>query len=562
MTLYPIRGVFFMRKKKSIIGISVVAALFMALAGCGKANDEVAQEPINNIDDNEVVQPVQEPVAEPKQVSFSDVWGDKIPSVQVKNAPVSGLKANLQYLGSENIYAQNFTSDELTEILNLERTLFTAVHTKNNAANNAFLATDGVRLNGRAGDASGNQITVSIADGCTITSIYVVYNSASYAECAVVSNGTETVTGVDGVYAINSSSFSIISDNTGKASNTQVRFKSIEITYEGPAASDVAAALSTRSSLTYYYSKSDLDETDTLNKENTYGASGTDYKDWTKDDAESGVIYSANSGGRNSSIQLKSTDHSGIIVVSNQNKCRAVSVTITWDTHTTEGYQLDVYGKDTKYSDTSDLYNSNKGTIVHEFVYSSSLANNQETYVLGTQYKYLGFRSNKNTMYINSISIQWEGYSYTFSNTAIRFGGLIRKSLWDRLETESDIQGYGVRLSTEEYLGGADLKDSVVDGTNVKDFFNNSKEHPDLAEAEQKAPLKEDCYIWNLYKKISVENLKLSYVAAAYIKVAGETIFLNEATFSIKSIANSYITGGQYTSDFAEGSLNILANLD
>ena len=36
-------------------------------------------------------------------------------------------------------------------------------------------------------------------------------------------------------------------------------------------------------------------------------------------------------------------------------------------------------------------------------------------------------------------------------------------------------------LSTATYLDGSNLKDAAIDGTNVKNFYNSEKAHPDTA---------------------------------------------------------------------------------
>ena len=73
-----------------------------------------------------------------------------------------------------------------------------------------------------------NTITVSSLTGATITSIAMTFNGgASYSNASVTVEGN-AVSGTDGNFAINSSSFTIGNGNT---SNTQVRISQIVITY-------------------------------------------------------------------------------------------------------------------------------------------------------------------------------------------------------------------------------------------------------------------------------------------------------------------------------------------
>ena len=72
-----------------------------------------------------------------------------------------------------------------------------------------------------------NTITVSSLTGATINSISITFTANSYSNVSVTVDGTD-VTGQDGAWDINSSSFVLGNANT---SNTQVRIKSIVINY-------------------------------------------------------------------------------------------------------------------------------------------------------------------------------------------------------------------------------------------------------------------------------------------------------------------------------------------
>ena len=76
-------------------------------------------------------------------------------NAQVKNEvivtfeaiPASGVeKATLKFNGTENKTAADYTGDALTEILNLNKTVFTVTYDKNSASNDMALRTDGVRM--------------------------------------------------------------------------------------------------------------------------------------------------------------------------------------------------------------------------------------------------------------------------------------------------------------------------------------------------------------------------------------------------------------------------------
>ena len=83
-----------------------------------------------------------------------------------------------------------------------------------------------------------NTITVESLEGATINSITITFNGDTYSNVTVTANGS-AVTGNEGTYAINSSSFVLGNGNT---TNVQVRIKSIVINYS--ASSDTRTATS------------------------------------------------------------------------------------------------------------------------------------------------------------------------------------------------------------------------------------------------------------------------------------------------------------------------------
>ena len=113
---------------------------------------------------------------------------------------------------------------------------------------------------------------------------------------------------------------------------------------------------------------------------------------------------------------------------------------------------------------------------------------------------------------------------------------------------------------------GKKVKDyyASANGTTIQDFYmpKASKATPSLATSKQKGDLVGDYYIWNRVHTISSEDLKTVYVAAAYIKVNDDIVFLKEVRFSAKTIAGDYIQNRGYAEDTAEYSLRALANLE
>ena len=251
MTLYPIRGVFFMRKKKSIIGISVVAALFMALAGCGKADNDVVQEHIDNIDDNEVVQPVEVPEEPIVKTGYTGELFTK------RNAQVAYPSVTMSYTGDSDLTMTASPYNNASSV-NLDENIFTVLSFKNSASGNVkmFASDKTIRFySGAKGSSDGAALQVEIAEGYTITSVSLDIKTSS-PTLNVYAGDTDTspVAAVDGLYTINHSMFSIknvFEDLVNKDTKT-MSLNSVTINYDGPEAREVSPeTVSTISSLSY-----------------------------------------------------------------------------------------------------------------------------------------------------------------------------------------------------------------------------------------------------------------------------------------------------------------------
>lgn len=141
----------------------------------------------------------------------------------------------------------------------------------------------------------------------------------------------------------------------------------------------------------------------------------TTYTDFKDKVGTSGAVYAGNCAGGNASIQLRTKNsNSGIVTTSSGGKAK--TITIKWNSNTTSGRTLDVYGKNTAYSSAADLYSTEantSGTKLGSIVYGTSTS-----LTIDGDYAYIGLRSNSDAMYIESITIAWEsgssgGVTYT-----------------------------------------------------------------------------------------------------------------------------------------------------
>ena len=130
------------------------------------------------------------------------------------------------------------------------------------------------------------------------------------------------------------------------------------------------------------------------------GVTGTSYTSWTNKIGTSGAIYAGNSAGGNESIQIRSTNNSGIISTSSAGFVTKIS--LVWNEVTDATRILDVYGKNTAYSSAADLYNSSaQGTKL------GSINRTSNELVISEEVTYIGLRSNTGAMFISQLSITW-----------------------------------------------------------------------------------------------------------------------------------------------------------
>lgn len=157
----------------------------------------------------------------------------------------------------------------------------------------------------------------------------------------------------------------------------------------------------------------DADVTDKLNLAFT-GQSGTTYGTWSGKTASSDAVYAGNSAGGNSSIQMRSDKSNSGIVTTNSGGY-AKKVVVTWNSNTTSGRTLNIYGKNTAYSAATDLYDSaNQGTLLGKIKMGTSTE-----FVIPGNYQYIGLRSADGAMYITEIQITWSSSPIALESIAV-----------------------------------------------------------------------------------------------------------------------------------------------
>lgn len=141
---------------------------------------------------------------------------------------------------------------------------------------------------------------------------------------------------------------------------------------------------------------------DVLNNTWTAVGTGTTYTDWTKNGSASEAVYVGQSAGGNSSIQIRS-DKSNSGIVTTVSGGSAKKIVVKWNSNTTNGRTLDIYGSNSAYTAPTDLYStSTQGTKI------GSLEKGTTELVIEGNYTYIGLRSNSGAMYLDEIQITWE----------------------------------------------------------------------------------------------------------------------------------------------------------
>lgn len=131
------------------------------------------------------------------------------------------------------------------------------------------------------------------------------------------------------------------------------------------------------------------------------GVTGTKYKSWTNSNS-SGAKYAGNSAGSYDAIQIRSSDGSGIVTTEYNGSSYLSSVAVKWNAKTISGRKLNVYGSNAPYTKPTNLYNSNKGTLLGSIVYGTSTS-----LTITGEYKYIGLRSNSGAMYLDEIVVTY-----------------------------------------------------------------------------------------------------------------------------------------------------------
>ncbi len=142
--------------------------------------------------------------------------------------------------------------------------------------------------------------------------------------------------------------------------------------------------------------------TDTITAD-LLAATSTSYADFSgldKDSAgiNSDAVYAGNTSKSSGNIQLNSSTPKGIVTTASGGKAK--KVTVVWGNTTVR--TLQVYGKASSYTDGSDLFGSDAGTLIGTIVNGTSTE-----LTITDDYAYIGMRSADKALQLTSVEIQW-----------------------------------------------------------------------------------------------------------------------------------------------------------
>ena len=209
------------------------------------------------------------------------------------------------------------------------------------------------------------------------------------------------------------------------------------------------------------------------------GAEGTTYSSWSGKTSKSSAVYAGQSAGGNNSIQLRSNNsNSGIVTTVSGGKVKKIS--IDWNSNTDATRELWVYGKNTAYTNPTELYNASTDGDKLAAIPFGTLE-----FVIDGDYEYIGLRSGSGAMYLNSVEITWveeEPESYTLTVTDAGYATLF---LDFNAAIPADVKAYTVTAVNDGYVtltqveGVLPANTGVIVKANTGDYtFAYSKETP------------------------------------------------------------------------------------
>lgn len=173
--------------------------------------------------------------------------------------------------------------------------------------------------------------------------------------------------------------------------------------------------------------------------------------------------------------QIKKSFYTGIITSASGGTIK--SITINFNSNNSNA--LGIYGKNTAYTTADDLFGSAAGELIKSVPNSKTAV----TITPDKAYKFIGFKSNKGTIYIDKITIVWEkasstptttttfgtnsGKTFTFTNGKLE-GFTAPKATATKSDDNTDLSDLIEYTSSDADIVAVDSKTGELTFTNTK----------------------------------------------------------------------------------------------
>lgn len=146
--------------------------------------------------------------------------------------------------------------------------------------------------------------------------------------------------------------------------------------------------------------------TDVLTSD-SLAATGTSYTKFEGVTLSSGAVYAGQTArSKSDAIQMRATSPSGIVTTSSGGTL--TSIRVSWNSNSTKDRSLEVYGKNTAYASSADLFSTKTkmGTLLGSIKYDGTT---EDYLVINGEYTYVGLRSKEGAIYLDKIEITYGG---------------------------------------------------------------------------------------------------------------------------------------------------------
>lgn len=297
------------------------------------------------------------------------------------------------------------------------------------ASNGASNGVNWVSNNPNVASIDNNGLVTAKSKGSCVIKAISTFNSSKYGKCnvnVIDSSSTSIIANVNKTYypgdIITKDDINVKDDLGNDITNFEFANNNYKFTYDDTVEGGSTTSKTFKNAVSYSSFVTDLvvnvsrvkyveasSINDVMNRAWT-GVTSNKYKDWTNSNS-SGSIYAGNSATSFCAIQLRSKEGSGIVTTEYDGPSYLSSVTVKWNSNTASGRKLDIYGSNSPYTGTTDLYsNSSSGTLLGSITKGASTS-----LVITGEYKYIGLRSNSGAMYLDEIVVTYGSNESAFN---------------------------------------------------------------------------------------------------------------------------------------------------